>query len=238
MTPPDADDDRHRLTVVTFNGWVANPDWRGNVHWLANDTDRPHAIVAQEAKRFHGTIRGYTRHACDRKGPRHRECGSTIVLVRNDVRVTRERYLHVDGPDWRGPKHGLRHNPRTFPDLTLKADGQKWDLLAVHRTPGGPEGYAVASWTAEHREIVAWADRRAHRRKPRPLLVVGDHNDRKGGRHVLGLSGLADDIDADLAVRGIDGALIVRAKGRARELDDYYGSDAHQPVVVTARIRQ
>lgn len=223
------------LTLVTFNGWVGNPDWRANLTLLANDTDRPHVLALQEAYRFGGTIRGYRRLACSHRDDN--DAQSTIVLVRDDVPVTRHRCLHVDGPDWIGPKHGIRHDPRTFRDLTVEVDGTRFDVLAVHRTPGGPQPGIkanAASWAAEDAEIVSWATRREARHPDRPQVVIGDHNGRTGDDRPLGIGDLAARLGAVARLRGIDGALVAEAgKVTARKLDGRYGSDAHEPVVVT-----
>lgn len=246
LTPDGGRTPAARLDVVTHNIWVGNKDPRGNLIRLRDDTaaitgTRPHAIVLQEAKRFRGTIPGYDRHACDEHGD---ECRSTVVLVRDrGVDVTRARFLHVDGPDWVGPKHGDPHEPRTFPDLTLEVHDehgdQRWDLLGVHRTPGGPNPHIAVngrSWAAEHDEIVGWADHRQERHEGRPFLIVGDHNDRAGTLEPRSLGRLAADIDATAKMRGIDGALVHGARATAEELPGRYGSDGHQPVIIRARV--
>lgn len=229
------------LRVVTFNVWVgqAPSQLRRNLIELANDTGRPHVIALQEAKRFGGTIPGYCR--IDSETFR-REAKSNVLLVRNaDVTVHRYHEVAVQGPMWKGPKHGLEHPPRIFPGTTVEVDDQRWDVLDVHRTPGGPTSSVKsnrrASWAAEDRDLESWLDSRWERHPERPALVVGDHNNRVFDRNKLSISDLARRTECNLAVLGIDGALFRNCTVKARKLDRLYGSDGHRPVVIDARTK-
>lgn len=223
-----------QITAVTHNLHSAGntPDSVDrHLERLARDTGMPELLVASEAFKVRGSIPGY-----DRVGPewsRDKDECSTIVLVRrkHGISIRRDRTIKVDGPDWYW--NGNRREPRLLVDFTLDADEQRWDGLAVHRTPGGPRAGIVAnraSWAAEDAAIAAWFARR-DRRFDRPTFAFGDWNDRATTVHPLGVRGLARRVDADLALKGIDGGIVAGARARSRKLDGRYGSDAHRPVV-------
>lgn len=217
---PDA-----RLTVVTFNGWVGQTPAQlaGNLARLADDTGRPHVIAVQEATRFDGTIPGYVRHAKD-TGPV--DDSSSVLLVRDDVRVVGRVDVDVKGPGWTGPK-GRRKTPRHHPGVVLEVDGHTWTVLDAHRVWTGNLRRNLPAYAAEDRALVAWFD--AH---PDPVVAAGDWNSRAGDPRRLSVGDLAERVGASLLVRGVDGALVRGCQGSARRLKDKYGSDAHRPVVI------
>lgn len=224
------------LDVVTFNAWTGNRDLRGNLIDLADDTHKPHAIVLQEVKGWDGTIPGYERVADDNSHP---EAASTVILVRSrGVDILATSFLRVDGPRWVGPKHGEVHEPRVFPRVSIAAAGFETDLLGVHRTPGGPYPNIKVngeSWAAEDRAIEAWFARRRDRNPDRVQAAVGDQNDRATDFRDRSVRHLSKRVSGRLLLKGIDGAIIAGAKGKARRLPGKYGSDAHRPVHLTLK---
>lgn len=221
------------LRVATFNVWVGQSPARleENLTRLAKDTDRPHVIALQEAKRYNGTIRGYVRHAVAEPG--NPEADNCVLLIRKDVTIHRDRDIDVDGPVWVGPKHGLVHPSKDFPALTIGVDGQRWDVVDVHRAWTGGLRRNLGAWRAEHEALIGFADRRHHKTPDRPLVMAGDWNNRASDPRPLGVAALAEHVGGRLLMRGIDGALVRGCTGRAKELGDKYGSDGHHPVVIT-----
>lgn len=232
MTPPAAPvvKEKDRLRVVSHNMYVGNKDPKGNLTRLAENTDAD-VIVVQEAKNWHGTIPGYERFVADSDRP---EADSTILLVRKkDTEVHRERSIEVGGPDWIGPKHDLRHKPRVFPAASIEVRGRRWDVIGIHRNPGGPDSRNEDAWRAEDKALVEWEARREEHRPKRPAVLAGDWNDRKATKHPVSVSSLAKRLGGDLRLRGIDGAIAIGADGiHVKELPGRYGSDGHNPVVI------
>lgn len=225
------------LRLVTFNVWVGQHPkrLRRNLRRLVRQLNHPHVIALQEAKRFRGTIPGYQRLACTE--PQHEDDLDCVLLVRNDVAVIHPRIVRVDGPMWRGPKHGLAHAPKVFVGATLEHLGRRWDVLNVHRTWTGRGRHNMASWNAEDTKLHSWLTHRAQRANAtRPVIALGDWN---GGladrRYDATVARLAHDVDAQYAFSGIDGALAINVSDVSRrELDDLYGSDGHHPVSIRA----
>jgi hypothetical protein len=205
---------------------------RLNVTRLLRDT---HADVAmlQEAERFNGTVPGYRRWAAD-EHPRP-EAGMCVILYRKELRVVRRGLMVIEGPDWVGPKHGLRHPPRIFPWLALEDPeaGPAWYLLNVHRTWVGDEWRNLGSWTAEDHQLERWADRRMAGHPERPLGMFGDWNGSERDRHPLSVSSLARRTGTTPNLIGVDGGLVRAAKAHARRLTRSYTTErpAHHPVV-------
>lgn len=228
------------LRVITFNMWVGNKDPRQNLTNLVDACHKqfgykPDALSIQEAKTWHGTIPGYNRVAADVPG--RPESDSTILLVRTDHKLGRDRTLVVTGPDWVGPKHDLRHEPRVFPGRSISVRGRAWDLLGIHRTPGGPTSRNAASWKAEDEDLVAWEERADENRPKRAAAWVGDWNDRTGTIHRLSVSSLARRVDGDLRMRGIDGAIGLGCEvTRAHEFSGLFGGDGHNPVLFEFKV--
>ena len=231
MTRTERDD---VLRLVTHNLWVgqSNRSARRNLGRLAGDTDRPHVLALQEAHRFDGTIPGYRRIGVETK--LHRDDGDCVLLVRNDLPVIRPRLVQVGDPWWTGPKHGLRHPPHVFVGATIDHGGHRWDVLSVHRCWTGRGKRNLGAWRAEHTALRRFLRERASRnRGQRPVIALGDWN-----AGATELEDLAQDVlkPAQLAMRGIDGALVINATAAADKLDGRYGSDGHHPVAVTVRL--
>lgn len=228
---------------ATFNAWIGQRDEQleRNLGRLTRRLDDP-ILALQEVWDWGGTIPGYQPVRASREKFPHRESRSTILLVPDRFEIVHEGARQVDGPDWIGPKHGILHPPRVFPRATVKDPdtGQLVDVIAVHRTPGGPNAGIVrnrASWAAEDACLVEWVGdiRDAHPR--RPIVILGDHNDRVAGRERLGIADLARRLDARPVMRGIDGGLLIGCdpkRGATTELDGLYGGDGHRPVAFTA----
>lgn len=238
----------HRTRTATFNVYQGQPlaQLIGNLEDAAAALDHPEIIALQEAGRLTRGIRGY-----DLVGPggedgfTDRLERSTQLLVRKDgVTVHGTGMRQVDGPSWRGPKRGILQPPRVFVRVTYSLDDypdHRWDAFGIHRTPGGPRP-AIAgnrdSWVAEDRFIEGWSDARATRHG-HPQLWLGDHNGRRGDKGDLSLTDLARRIGgAQLAVKGIDGAIVRGAEARAKKLRRKFGSDGHRPVLVTATVKE
>ncbi len=211
------------VRVVTFNVWVGQGGrrLRQNLRRMFKDLEYPEIVALQEATGLHRGFFRYRRIAADRF-PR-REANSNVLLVRRrGVKVIRRLRLAVDGPDWRGPKHGRIHPPRVFIGAIVEVAGQRFDILDVHRAWTGGE-HNLATWRAEHRQLVAWV---RERREHRPVILPGDHQ-RGGGQE------LAAALEAEALINGIDGFVTVNADGRARKATASYGSDGHRPVIGT-----
>lgn len=220
------------LRLVTFNEYVGQSARRAarNLAQLARDTDHPHAMALQEARRFTHSIPGYRRVAVDTVlAPDDGDC---VLLVRDDVEVVKERQVPVGPPGWIGP-HGDSHPPHIFVGATLETEGRRWDVLDVHRCWGMRHQRNMPTWRAEHAALMRWLrDRASRERGRRPVVALGDWN--AGAED---LSPLAHDVGrvCQLAMRGVDGALAINATAAVHELGEKYGSDAHHPVVVTVR---
>ncbi len=219
------------LRCVTWNAHVGRADeLRQAVAAVIADTHHPHLLSLQEVWDWSGTVPGYRRVQADPVTYPHHEARSTVLLVRKrGVRVRGGGAVQVDGDPW--VYHRL-HPPRVFPFAQLRRGGVRWDVMGVHRCPGGPTAARARNrraWQAEHRLLVGWAD--AHRTGP--LVLLGDHNDRATDDHQLSVSGLAGRIGGQLALERIDGAIVRGCRvERVRTLPDWYGSD-HRPVTVT-----
>ncbi len=224
------------IDVVTFNVWTGqHPEaLRDNLGQLVDDTEkltrRPlTALALQEAKRFDGTLPGFTRVACDEGPP---DSSEVVLLVRkHGVKLLHEHTVRVDDPAgrWVGPKHGRRHPPHVWPGATIEDEtGQRWVLLAVHRLAG--RGRNPEAWAAEHATLVKWANTR---HEGRPLGMFGDWNSRAYDPRRLSVGFLARDIRAETHLKGIDGAVVRDCRATARKLRSKYGSDAHRPVLHT-----
>lgn len=218
------------MKVVTHNVWVGQEpeEIRSHLVELAEETEGPAGIFLQEARRFNGSIPGYRRIAED--DTREQEDSNSVLLVRHDLEVMHEHYVRVKGPHWVGPKQGKSHPPKVHVGATVRHQDQPWVLLDVHRIPNDLRNPLAVDleWLALRR----WA---SHRTEGRPLAMIGDWN----ARHVdLDLREFAAHIDAEIHLRGIDGALTRNCTvTRVRELKGLYGSDAHHPLVITLEAR-
>jgi hypothetical protein len=188
--------------------------------------------MLQEAHRFNGTVPGYRRWAADQH-PRP-EADMCVILYRRELKVIRRGLMVIDGPDWIGPKHGLKHPPRIFPWLCLQGEeGPGWYMLNLHRTWVGDEWRNLGSWEAEDAALERWADRRDAGHPARPLVMGGDNNGSERDKHPLSVSSLARRTGTTLYLIGVDGVMARRAKGHARRLARAYTPErpAHHPIV-------
>jgi hypothetical protein len=222
---------RARLRIVSHNAYSAgNPGGiRDHLIDLAEDAERPEVICVQEGWRHDGAIPGYVRVG---NAAGDRETGSTFALVRHDVPIVRQRVTRV-GPGW--VWNGNRRRAREMVDFTVAHDGIRWDVLATHRTPGGPLAGIVGnrdSWAAEDRHVAEWFAVRSRNRPDRPMANVADQNGRAFDLRPRGIGDLARRVGARAAMCGIDGALVRGAKAKARRMKRKYGSDKHYPVVI------
>ena len=232
MNPPNAA--QGDLTIVTFNANQGLDTLRDNLIRLAEDTGQPHVIALQEVKNFSGTIPGYHRVVAQPTAD-NREADNCALLLRRDVAVGRERHLLVKGGAWRWHRP---HPPRVYAAATIEADGRRWDVMSVHRIPGGPLAGIKENrpaWAAEHSAIEARVLKRAEL-AGHPQVLAGDWNDRADNDHPLSVGSLADRIEGQLVLpkRGIDGVIAVGCRVvDVEKLAEKYGSDAHRPVVIT-----
>lgn len=222
---------------VTWNAWVGQSadELIENAGELLRDTGFPVVLATQETWRLRRPIPGYKRFAADGGHPENASCQ---LHVRRGVKVLNDFFLRPGGPNWVGPKHGLVHPPRVFPGVTLVHAKQLWDVVCLHRVPGGPDALPMRNreaWRHEDERLQAFADHRARRRPERNLLLLGDWNNGAGDRSPLSVRDLAKRIDAEMALEEVDGALVRGHEGkvRTRKLSGRYGSDNHEPVVVS-----
>lgn len=231
------DADGGDLTIVTFNANQGTGTLRDNLTRLAEDTGQPHVIALQEVKNFGGTIPGYQRVVA-KPTPDNREADNCVLLVRSDVKVVRERHLLIEGGAWTWTR---AHPPRVYAAATIEEDGRRWEVMSVHRIPGGPLAGIKENrpaWAAEHSAIEARVSKRAGR-AGHPQVLAGDWNDRADNDHPLSVASLADRMDGQLVLPkgGIDGAIAIGCRVvDAQKLEDKYGSDAHRPVVITLSV--
>lgn len=229
---------RHQLTSLTWNAHVGRGDrLSGTLARVLEDAGAPEVASLQEVWDWTGTVADYRRVQATPRSFPHREARSTVLLVRDDVRLRGEGAHQVDGGVWIGPVHGRPHPPRVYPRATLRHDRQLWDVVGVHRCPGGPDAERERNrqaWADEHRLLVRWSAARA---ADRPFVMLGDWNNRASDDHPLSVTGLSRDIggravNAGVALERIDGAV---ARGvtsmTTSTMADAYGSD-HHPVVV------
>lgn len=223
---------------ATWNAWVgqSEDDVLDQGGQLVRDIGMPAVVALQEVWRLGRPLPGYKRYAADGGHP---ENASTQLHVRRGVKVLHEFYLRPGGPNWIGPKHGIVHPPRIFPGVTLKHGGEVWDVVAIHRVPGGPDARPEVNreaWRCEDRRLQSFADGRARRHPSRRLLLLADWNNGEADRSPYSIRDLATRIGAEMGVIGVDGAL---ARGHdepleVKQLVNRYGSDNHRPVVVDA----
>lgn len=224
------------LDIATLNVWVGQrgPDLMDNLRMMLDDLDYPEVVGLQEAIGLHEAPKGYRRHALDRG---HRDNHSCQLLVRDDLEMVRRHFVRPDGPTWYGPKHGLAHPPRVYAGAAVRYQRQVWDVLDVHRVPGGCHGdraQNLDAYDAEHDALVRYAQRRANLNKPRPLVMLGDWNNGTHDNHDTGVRALADRIGARTYLIGVDGALVRGATASdVHLLNKPYGSDSHRPVAMT-----
>lgn len=230
------------LRTVSFNAWSAgNRNLRHRLCDLVEDAGGPDVIACQEMKNYRGSIPGYRRVALDEG---HRENANCVLFVSRRLTLVREGYVRVGGPEWVGPKHNLRHPPRVFPWAVVESqDGQRFDVMSAHRVWTGPfRRRNMGAWRAEDAALVGWVGRRQAKHPGRLMVVNADWNGRTFDLRRYGLPDLAERLrrlpgvrGVALAVKGIDGALVVNgAHVGVRKLPGRYGSDGHRPVLTTA----
>lgn len=215
------------LVVLAWNAHLGNKHVPRGLSRLNHR--RAHVIVLNEVPFRHAEIRewardhGYVMFA-EEPGDRRRdpvsEHGSTVVLVdttRPELEVLRARVV-VGRQDWRVVSHDRTHEPRRDWVLRLRLHGHPFRLFASHVPTGGidgPNGPAVREWLDR-------VERALERRRDRAVVVdVGDHNNP--------LSFLRRHLDAAVAGRGVDSAIVAGASVRSTVLGKH-GSDTHRAV--------
>lgn len=226
---------RSRLRVVTWNVSVTQPpdQLAQNLEFMLADAGQPHVVALQEAKRYKGAPPGYRRWAADQH-PRPEADNNVLLVRRRGVELVRRRVLAIHGPHWTGPHQGREHPPRVYPGVDVRAEGSTvWSLLDVHRVTGGPTGKNADAWLAEDQQLEAWSDQRHLRHRDRQLVLLGDWQLNAKDQRPLAPAGLGRRINGRLLFSGIDGAIVTHAHGHVHQLPRRYGSDTHQPVVIT-----
>lgn len=222
-----------QLRTLTWNPHIGRADELSDVLGdVLRDARWPHVASLQEVWDWSGKVPGYRRVAASTTDFPHHEARGVQLLVRTKgVRLRRATARQVDGGVWIGPVHGRPHPPRVYPLVTVGHGGTVWDIIGVHRCPGGPNAERERNrqaWVDEHQLLIDWAERRPHG----PLVMLGDHNNRASDPDPLSVSGLASRIGARLALERIDGAIARGVLGIGTEtMPDAYGSD-HHPVRV------
>lgn len=222
-----------QLRTLTWNPHIGRGDeLSGVLERVLDDGGYPEAVSLQEVWDWTGRVRHYRRFQASPRLYPHRESRSTVLLVRDDVRVRGHGAQQVAGGVWIGPVHGRPHPPRVYPRVTVRHDRLLWDLVGVHRCPGGPDAQRDRNrqaWADEHKLLTRWSAARAD---DRPFVILGDHNNRATDEHRLSVSGLARAIGGQLALERIDGAVARDVTSMtALTMPDLYGSD-HRPVIV------
>lgn len=102
-----------------------------------------------------------------------KEARGIAVLVRRGrrrgVRIERRQAWRMRQM-WTGPKAGIRHDPRTYPDFRLTKQGVAFGLLAVH-FPTLNQGINAAAMRESFDAVTRWFDALTI-----PGLAVGDYN--------------------------------------------------------------
>lgn len=225
------------LPMVTWNASVTQPmpELRANLSAMLHDSGAWVAAL-QEAKRLNVTVPGFHRIAAPARHPRE-GADSCQLLVRRGIGVVRRFVVNVQGPDWRGPHQGVMHDPRVFVGGVLSWHAVRFDVLCVHRVPGGHRVNEEA-YAAEHAAIVDWCRTRATQHPHRPRILLGDWNADARDSRPMSPSKLAAQVGGRLVLRGIDGAILINCQpDNTRKLPRKYGSDTHRPVALTASVR-
>lgn len=240
---------RPQLPAGTFNAWIGQDatdddgprDLRDNVRRVVADAGDVLgaplvALCLQEVWDWDGTIPGFIpiRARLEDFGAEGR---STQWLIRDDAEILHTGFRQVPGGDWTW--NGNRKQPRVFPRVVIRWDRQVWDLVGVHRIPGGPEpaiDLNRTGWNAEHTMLDTWQARIADNRRGEVRALFGDWNAAEDERpgYPYSIASLAESVNAEAALRHIDGALVAGAGVRdLQRLENKYGSDGHHPVVMT-----
>lgn len=205
------------VEVVSWNARVDNNTRRG-ITAIAQGIG-PHVIGTTEVARrsdaelSHAGYRLY-RHSMKRAKVRGRtpEWRNSAVLVRRDVEVLRITWK-VERTPWRGPKAGVRHDPRVWPELVIRVDGKILKVAPALHFPFGDAQDDMA------RNVARWMRRTLPRRA---VLAVGDVNMKFSGwkRRVC------SPVRA-VAIRGygVDHGAVKRVKAASVTRFPRYGSD-------------
>lgn len=147
------------------------------------------------------------------------EAGSTMLLIREDVRVYDHGLITVRGA-WRGPRRG-HHPGRTFPWACVDLDGDHVTVAVIHFPWNRTLNWRA--WSACIRALIAFC--RAHRG---PLVLMGDWNLSWRGRGLGSIRRLARRCGLTYVSTG---GAIDYALARGIDLDGHtgprYGSDHH-----------
>lgn len=195
---------RARIRVIAWNVYVGHAA-KSVVAELREviKTQRPDLIFLSEAKNLYGDLEslGYTvvqlpsRPLAPGMYP---ESANIAVLVRNGVELHKAKPLRMK-LRWRGPKHGLPHDPRVYRSVTVTVDGLKWKVGGFHL----PFGQAARN--ESDARIVRWFNAATKRR---PVIAVGDMNMRLADLR----SRIAGKAGAKAAGTGIDLTVFKRCR--------------------------
>lgn len=226
---------RPSLSVVTFNvsATQRGDQLRANLPRMIVDAGTPKVVALQEAYGLHASVPGYRLVGArgEAAGGRPDALGCQL-LVRDGVPIARRWILRVEGPWWVGPHQGHKHPPRVYVGVTVESGGRRWDVLDVHRVPGGFARNREA-YVAEDRALLGWVLDRREEHPHRPIVLPGDWQHPPTEHDRLRPWDVARRIGGHMAFAGIDGVISTGAKPtRTRELPGLYGSDSHQPVRV------
>jgi hypothetical protein len=154
---------------------------------------------------------------------------SLITMVRDDLRISGERYIHMER-EWIGPKQGLRQPPRIHNLTDVEGGFRIYNVHRVWMPKDQSRGlssvaqYNHAAWVEEHRAI-----RRVFakpRSKRRITMCVGDQNSVVFDRSGYSVHRLAQEVDAKIIRTGaaVDWAFVAGGEGEG-QAHERVGSD-------------
>lgn len=191
----------------------------------------PHVYTLQECK-------GAKRAFVEQFGKDYRvlmsdgEGASLITMVRRDIRIVNERYVHMTR-DWIGPKMGLRQGPRIHNLTDIRLGGEPYRIYHVHRVwmPKDQSrgltsvaDFNRPAWREEHNKIKRCFLRPGSQR--RTSICIGDQNSVRYDRSGYSVYRLAQEVDANIIETGaaVDWAFIINGDGNGRAMNRI-GSD-------------
>lgn len=215
----------HTLTTLTWNVFEGHKpaEVERTLHTLA-ETYQPDVFCLQECS-FQGDIKvpGYTTFKLPLNNPPGHvrgEDADTAVLVRNGIGVRHHHFVPMK-VSWKGPDHGIPHEPRVYQRMLLKVRGKTWKYSGGH-WPFPPAKTETMRWVTRWLLLTL---------PGRPAAHVGDLN-----TTVAGLSRMLRRAKAHATGHRIDLAIYRNCHVKEVRTLGSFGSD-HDAVLITLEAR-